>query len=584
VLGLGAQAMVWQGEVPGNRAAMSMLFLLVGWPLIVRRRYPLIPIAFLMGALSVQALATSDATEGLALLLTGLVSIYSVAAWGSRRIAVTGLAVAAVGGTIVSLEDQHMRTGEQLWSGLFFYLAWIAAWIAGLAVRAHRTARLAEQQTAEAERRHAGTVTAERSRIARELHDVIAHNVSVIVLQAVAAQGVLDGEPDRVRDPLSRIEESGREALDELRRLVGVMRDTDGARDLEPQPGLADMTALTDTVRAAGLQVELTTEGLTAPLPRAIDLSAYRIIHEGTHQHPQARRSSHRAGEHLPIRNCARGRGHRRRPWPRDPNERRRARARRDARTRRPLQRLGRSRNACRGRLPRPCPAPAGARLTTVVIADDQALVRDGFRVILEVEPDIDVIGEAADGIDAVEQTRRLAPDVILMDIRMPRLDGIAATRKIVAAAAATHVLILTTFDGDEFLYDAMRAGASGFLAKDVRRDQLVDAIRTVDRGDALLGPSLVRRLIEDFCSRPAPQSAGRPAALADLTDRELQVLELVARGHSNAEIATELFLSEATIKTHLAHLTRKLGLHDRVQAVILAYESGLVQPGTTPP
>jgi DNA-binding NarL/FixJ family response regulator len=222
--------------------------------------------------------------------------------------------------------------------------------------------------------------------------------------------------------------------------------------------------------------------------------------------------------------------------------------------------------------------------LTTVVIADDQALVRDGFRVILEVEPDIDVIGEAADGIDAVEQTRRLAPDVILMDIRMPRLDGIAATRKIVAAAAATHVLILTTFDGDEFLYDAMRAGASGFLAKDVRRNQLVDAIRTVDRGDALLGPSLVRRLIEDFCSRPAPQSAGRPAALADLTDRELQVLELVARGHSNAEIATELFLSEATIKTHLAHLTRKLGLHDRVQAVILAYESGLVQPGTTPP
>jgi DNA-binding NarL/FixJ family response regulator len=218
--------------------------------------------------------------------------------------------------------------------------------------------------------------------------------------------------------------------------------------------------------------------------------------------------------------------------------------------------------------------------MTTVVIADDQALVRDGFRVILEVEPDIDVIGEAADGVEAIEETRRLTPDVVLMDIRMPRLDGISATRDIVAAGLTTRVLMLTTFDGNEFLYDAMRAGASGFLAKDVRRNQLVEAIRTVAAGNALLGPSLVRRLVEDFCRRPAPSTAGMPPVLAELTGREIEVLEFVARGLTNTEIANELFLSEATVKTHLAHLMRKLGLRDRVQAVILAYETGLIQPG----
>jgi len=218
--------------------------------------------------------------------------------------------------------------------------------------------------------------------------------------------------------------------------------------------------------------------------------------------------------------------------------------------------------------------------MTTVVIADDQALVRDGFRVILEVETDIAVVGEAADGVEAVEEARRLTPDVILMDIRMPRLDGISATRDIVATGLTTRVLILTTFDGDDFLYDAMRAGASGFLAKDVRRNQLVEAIRTVANGDALLGSSLVRRLVEDFCSRPAPPTAGTPSGLEELTPREIEVLELVARGNTNAEIAGRLFLSEATVKTHLAHLMRKLALRDRVQAVILAYETGLIQPG----
>jgi len=213
-----------------------------------------------------------------------------------------------------------------------------------------------------------------------------------------------------------------------------------------------------------------------------------------------------------------------------------------------------------------------------VLLADDQALVREGFRLIIEVEPDIEVVGEAGDGLETVEQAKRLRPDVILMDIRMPGLDGIAATRRLAQAGVAARVLMLTTFDRDDYLYEAMKAGASGFLLKDARRDQLVHAIRTVATGDALLAPALVRRLVADFCRRPPP--GGLPPAVAELTGRELEVLRLVARGLSNTEIAKELFLSEATVKTHLAHVMQKLDLRDRVQAVVLAYESGLVRPG----
>jgi len=213
-----------------------------------------------------------------------------------------------------------------------------------------------------------------------------------------------------------------------------------------------------------------------------------------------------------------------------------------------------------------------------VLIADDQTLVRAGFRKILEGDPAIEVVGEAADGLEAVECSRVLVPDVVLMDIRMPGLDGIAATRRLAQAGVAARVLVLTTFDRDDYLYEAMKAGASGFLLKDARRDQLVHAIRTVATGDALLAPALVRRLVEDFCRRPPP--GGPPPAVAELTQRELEVLRLVARGLSNTEIAKELFLSQATVKTHLAHVLQKLDLRDRVQAVVLAYESGLVRPG----
>jgi DNA-binding NarL/FixJ family response regulator len=214
-----------------------------------------------------------------------------------------------------------------------------------------------------------------------------------------------------------------------------------------------------------------------------------------------------------------------------------------------------------------------------VLICDDQALVRAGFRAILELQDDVEVVGEAENGAEAVALAERRAPDVILMDIRMPVLDGVEATRRLVAAGSPARILVLTTFDLDEYVHAAIRAGASGFLLKDVTPAKLLEAIRVVAAGDALLAPSVTRRLLERFAST-LPQRDHSSAALAELTARETEVLRLLADGLSNAEIAVQLVVSEATVKTHISSLLRKLGLRDRVQAVILAYETGLVKLG----
>jgi len=216
-----------------------------------------------------------------------------------------------------------------------------------------------------------------------------------------------------------------------------------------------------------------------------------------------------------------------------------------------------------------------------ILVVDDQALVRSGFHLILDSEPDFEVVGEAADGQEAIDLTRRLRPDVVLMDVRMPRMDGVEATRTVVADGAS-RVLILTTFDLDEHLFAAVRAGASGFLLKDVPPDDLALAVRAVARGDALIEPRMTRRLLEEFARQPSADRAPRtPAGVGEqLTARELEVFQAVARGHSNAEIAEELYISETTVKTHVAHILTKLGLRDRIQAVVLAYESGLLPPG----
>jgi DNA-binding NarL/FixJ family response regulator len=216
-----------------------------------------------------------------------------------------------------------------------------------------------------------------------------------------------------------------------------------------------------------------------------------------------------------------------------------------------------------------------------VLIADDQQLVRAGFALILKPHADLHVVGEAADGAEAVALATQHRPDVILMDIRMPGMDGLEATRRLLAdpAQAKTRVLVLTTFDLDDYVYEALRAGASGFLLKDAPPEQLVAGIRTIATGESLLAPSITRRLIEGFINRPAPSARDAPD-LQDLTPRELEVLELIGRGRSNSEIARQLVVSDATVKTHVAHVFSKLAVHDRAQAVVVAYETGLVQPG----
>jgi len=213
-----------------------------------------------------------------------------------------------------------------------------------------------------------------------------------------------------------------------------------------------------------------------------------------------------------------------------------------------------------------------------VLVVDDQALVRAGFRMILEAEPDVEVVGEAGDGLEAVTAVQRHRPDVVLMDVRMPNLDGIAATRRILEGDNAAKVLMLTTFDMDEYVYEAFRAGASGFLLKDVPPERLVAGIRAVALGEALLAPSVTRRLIEAFVRRQPARAL--PRSIEDLTAREREVLELMARGLSNAEIAETFVVSETTVKTHVSRVLDKLELRDRVQAVVFAYECGLLQPG----
>ena len=215
-----------------------------------------------------------------------------------------------------------------------------------------------------------------------------------------------------------------------------------------------------------------------------------------------------------------------------------------------------------------------------VLVADDQSMVRAGFRMLLSGEADIEVVAEASNGLEAVAQAARFHPTVLLMDIRMPQLDGLEASRRILAADPSARILILTTFDLDEYVYEALRSGASGFMLKDNPADQLLTAIRVVSEGDALLAPQITRRLISEFARRRP--STARPEQLQILTDREMEVLKLVAHGLSNSEIAGELHVAETTVRTHVGHLLTKLGLRDRVQAVVLAYESGLIRARTT--
>ena len=437
--------------------------------------------------------------------------------------------------------------------------------------------RLVRREREQAERMHewaAQTAVAEeRARIARELHDVVAHGVSVIAIQADAAEAALDRDPNLAKAPLRAIRSSAAEALGDMRRLLGVLREEEDGNELTPQPGLAQLEPLIERVRTAGVEITLTQIGRAARAARQPRPLRLPDPPGGADQRPQARARG--AGRRQPRVGARPAAAERPRRGPRRQRHRARRgpRPRGNARAREGPRRRAAHGHGQRRRLRRRRDPPAG--MTTVLIADDQALVREGFKLILELAG-LEVIGEAADGAQALELARRHEPDVVLMDVRMPNMDGIEATRRIGLAGIRTKVLVLTTFDLDEHVYEALRAGASGFLLKDVDRARLVEAVESVARGESLVAPTVLERLVTHYVERP-PSGVTQPDFLSDLSARELEVLRLVGRGLSNGEIAEELVISLATVKTHIRHLLQKLNLRDRVQAVVLAHEHGLV-------
>ena len=479
--------------------------------------------------IALHALFTGKGGEGLYLVWPAWVSLYALAAYGSRRQLLVGLAVAVVSLAVHDWNDPlAWRAGaEAAWSAAWWDLLLFVAPLVGGIVAGSRRARTLATEKALVEAQARAAVAEERARIARELHDVVTHHINLVVLQAMAASGMLDRDPERVREPLQVIERSGREALTEMRRLLGVLRDEDAERTAGPAAGRGRRRrARRHRPATPGCPSGWPSRGRPRRLPAGLALTVYRIVQESL-----TNAARHAAGSRVGVSLRYEpdavdvavvddgGRAARRRAA-------RRTRAARHAgaggRLRRRRWRPGPSADggfAVHARLP----AAAGGVVITVLVADDQALIRDSFRLLLDLEPDMEVVGEAGDGEEAVAQTRRSRPDVVLMDIRMPVLDGLAATRALTRAGSAARVLILTTYDADEYLYDAMQAGACGFLLKDVRREQLAGAVRTVAAGDALLHPALTRRLVERFVQGPPP--GGRPAALAALTERETEVL-----------------------------------------------------------
>ena len=499
-----------------------------------------------------------------------------------------GLAIVLGGAAVVVYNDPGHEDGDLLFTPVLFALGWLVGY--ALRERAEQT-EAAEERAARAEQEREAAarvaVAEERGRIARELHDVVAHAVSVMVLQVGAVRHRMSETDQEDREALTNVEQAGRTALAEMRRLLDAMRQDGDELELLPHPGLADLDALIDEVRAAGLPVRLQVHGepyraATGPRPLGVPHPA-----RGPHQHAQARpRTAGRGGRSLRRhRDPAGGSRRRRRTLPERGRRRPRARAGRHLRARQDLRRpdVGRPREHRRVRPAcAPAPGPRSLMSIRVLVVDDQSMVRAGFRLLLADEPDIEVVAEAGTGLEAVAQAARFHPNVILMDIRMPELDGLEATRRILAADPAARILVLTTFNLDDYVYEALRAGASGFVLKDDPPEQLIAAVRTIAGGEALLSPAITKRVIQHFTRlhRQAP-----PKAVDSLTARELEVFRLITRGLSNAEIGQELFISDTTVKTHVTRLLQKLDLRDRAQAIVLAYQTGLFDaPGPPGP
>ena len=462
--------------------------------------------------------------------------------------------------------------------------------------RAQMVARVQELEVSDA-------VSRGRVDMARELHDVVAHHVSLIAVQAATARYSIAGLPPAGGQAFDDIAEQARTALTELRTVLGVLRTAETAAPQRPAPSLADIADLVARTRATHVQVELSVTGRPAPSsgagrvdrlphrPGGVDecrAARTRRCDRGRGGPPRRRRRDHRAqrtrwtggrvsrcGAGIRIDRDAGAGGCARRPPDDGP---------------RPRRWVPGLSGAAFGRRPEPCvrpsrSAPARPVMTEplcsplrVLIADDQAVVRLGFAALLASQPDLLVVGAVGDGRAAVQQARTERADLVLMDIRMPILGGIEATAQLQQLDPTPKVIVLTTFDLDDYIYDALRAGASGFLLKDATPAHILEAIRVVAAGDALLDPGVTRRVIEQFADRPRLTPA---AGLSTLTAREHEIFMLLARGRSNAEIAVALHLAEQTVKTHVSAVLSKLAIRDRVQAVVLAYESGMVIPGS---
>jgi DNA-binding NarL/FixJ family response regulator/signal transduction histidine kinase len=414
----------------------------------------------------------------------------------------------------------------------------------------------------------------ERHRIAREIHDSVGHALSLVTVQAAAAARVQHSDPDFVTEALASIEDAARRAAGELDQVLGLLRVEPTAR--RPGPDLADLPDLVDAVRRAGLDVTLEDrpDEVGGVVPPVVSRELYRVAQEALSNvlrhgsgpcHVRLARAA--AGVTLEVTNAAAAL-----PQGRRPARSRSARHPRagDGDRRQRERRPGRRRLATAGG-----PARRARPMKRVLLVDDEAMVRRGISVTLSTEEDIEVVGEAEDGAEAISQARRLRPDVVLMDIRMPRIDGISATRTITAGDSPPAVIVLTTFESDDHVYDALLAGARGYLLKRAPADEVVTAVRLAVQPDTLLFPAKLRELVRQRSRRPG----ARAPDVARLSTREGDVLRAMARGMSNPEIAATLYVGLETVKTHVAAVLAKLGVRDRTQAVIRAYESGFVVP-----
>ncbi len=516
----------------------------------------------------------------------GMFPLMLAIVWLTRTSLLLVVPAVAVALAFLAILDCTFQKGSADDSGIVYFVGGLGiSWLSGLLLRRQEalTAQLEAMRDAQVERMAA----TERARIARDVHDVVAHSLTVVMLNLTGARRALATDPAGADEALQRAETVGRESLDSIRQVMGLLREPAADAAL-PQPTIDALPRLVDGYRRAGLDVELAMPHTTAVDP-AVGLVAYRVVQESLAnvlQHAPGAprdRGADRPGSGHPAHD-------RQRPGDRDvagPERADRSRHAGDARAgagrrwhvpgrRHAVRRLG-GVGVAPGALPWPRPWSGMPEPLSVVLVDDQPLVRAGIAFILSTEPGIEVVSEAGNGELGLVAVADHRPDVVLMDVRMPVMDGLEATRRI-RAGDGPPVLVLTTFDDDDVLWGAVEAGAAGFLLKDAPADEIIRAIRTVADGGSWLDPRVTPRLLDAL--RSARPTHVAPAVLAALSEREVEVLALIARGMSNVEIAAALYVSERTVKGHVGSIFTKLGARDRAAAIVLAYDAGLVTPG----